>query len=41
MGYCGAYGLATAGMALGTAAKPGWGTVAGGACGDLLGILLI
>ncbi|KAH8099052.1 hypothetical protein JL720_2029 [Aureococcus anophagefferens] len=29
------------GMALGTVVKPGWGTVIGGAFGDLLGILLL
>ncbi|KAH8071184.1 hypothetical protein JL721_4619 [Aureococcus anophagefferens] len=32
---------AALGMALGTVVKPGWGTVIGGAFGDLLGILLL
>lgn len=41
VGYGAAFGLATLGAAAGSLLKPGWGTIIGGACGDLLGILLI
>ena len=41
LGYGAAYALATVGMALGTVVKPGWGTIVGGAAGDLVGILLL
>ena len=40
LGFAASFSLAALGSGLGTLAKPGWGTVVGGAAGDLAGLFV-
>ena len=40
LGFAASFSLSCLGSGLGTLAKPGWGTVVGGAAGDLAGLFV-